>query len=151
MVSSNSSVAGQSVDNFPTEDVTVVLGGTAQLSCTPTVNGARTTVAWSISPPNGVGDITIINDQTVLGTPVFVGSEYRSPLVFTNASRELDGAIVGCRYDDGVNIILQPQQSRPTVTVLCEIVLKLHILQTTQYFYLLCISSSSKKHICRNY
>ena len=119
------SVAGQSVDNFPTEDVTVVLGGTAQLSCTPTIDGARTTVAWFISPPKGGGDIIIINNQTVLGTLVFVGSEYGSPLVFTNVSRELDGAIVGCRYDNGVTIIVQPQLSRPTVTVLCEMVLKL--------------------------
>ena len=118
--------------------MTVVLGGTAQLSCTPTVNGARTTVAWFVSPPIGGDDIIIINNQTVLGTLVFVGSELRSPLVFTNASRELDGAIVGCRYDDGVNGIVQPQQSRPTVTVLCEIVLKLYILQlqTTQYLHL---------------
>ena len=100
--------------------MTVVLGGTAQLSCTPTVNGARTTVSWSISPPNGVGDITIINNQTVKGTLVFVGSEYRSPLVFTNISRELNGTRARCRYDHGVNVIMQPEESRPTITVVCE-------------------------------
>ena len=100
--------------------MTVVLGGTAQLSCTATVNGARIIVTWFIIPPNGGSDITIINNQTVLGTPVSVGSKYRSPLVFTNISRELNGTRVACRYDHGVNIIMQPEESRPTITVVCE-------------------------------
>ena len=101
--------------------MTVVLGGTAQFNCSPTLDGERTAVAWFIVPSNGGASITVITNQTVLNTHVFVVNEYRSILIFTNVSSELDGARVGCRYDNGVNIIVQPQQSRPTITVLCEL------------------------------
>ena len=107
--------------------MTVVLGGTTQLSCTPTVDGNRTTVVWFISPRNG-SSIIISMNQTVLGTSVFVGSEYNSPLILTNVASELNGASVGCRYSNGESIVVQVVQTRPTITVLCE--LRLFVVTT---------------------
>ena len=120
-ISAHASVAGQSVDNFPTENVTVALGGTAQFSCTPTVNGARVTVSWFASPPNGEQDVDIRTNKTVLGTQVILLGENRSPLVLSGISMELDGATFACVYDNGINAIVQSPESRPKITVLREL------------------------------
>ena len=101
--------------------MTVALGGIAQLSCTPTVNGARVIVVWLISLSNG-STINLSMNQTILGTLVFVGSEYHSPLILDSISRDFNGARVACRYLEGIDSHTQSPQSRPTITVLCELI-----------------------------
>ena len=110
--------------------MSVVLGGTAQFNCSPTVDGQRAIVIWIISPPQGGGDITLRMNESVLGTPAFVIDDYRSILIFANVSRDLNGARIFCGYDNGVFVVIQPQQSRPTITVLCELFSPLILIDT---------------------
>ena len=106
--------------NYPTDDVIVVIGESVLFHCSATSDGTRTPVTWGIQTVGSGAPDIFLSNKTFRDTSTFVsvGSEFRSPLILTNVSKQLDGAIVFCRASDTLVVHLQPQP-RPVITVLC--------------------------------
>ena len=111
-----------SFTDYPTEDVTVAEGVSVQFTCSATVGGTRRDVTWGIQLTEADTPDIFTSNKTFRDTSTFVsvGSEFRSPLILTNVSRELDRATVQCRASDGLSVFQQPEP-RPVIRVLCEL------------------------------